>query len=69
MFSTILILLVLAAIIYNLGASLYYMMSDKGGSDRMLNALIRRVALSALLIALVIVGILTGWIQPHGVGG
>lgn len=67
--SKILILLFLAAIIYNLGASLYFMMTDKGGSDRMLKALIKRVALSVLLIVLIILGILTGIIQPHGVGG
>lgn len=67
--STILILLFLAAIIYNLGAGLYFMMTDKGGSDRMLKALTRRIALSVLLILLIIVGIWTGIIRPHGVGG
>ena len=29
----------LAVIVYNLGAGLYYMMVDKGGSDRMVKAL------------------------------
>lgn len=69
MASTILILLFLAAIIYNLGAGLYFMMTDKGGSDRMLKALTRRIALSVLLILLIILGIWAGIIKPHGMGG
>ncbi len=68
MLSKVLILLFLAAIIYNLGAGLYFMMTDKGGSDRTLKALTRRIGLSVLLIALVIIGIWTGLIKPHGIG-
>jgi succinate dehydrogenase/fumarate reductase cytochrome b subunit len=69
MLSTVLILFFLAAIAYNLGAGLYFMMTDKGDSDRTLKALTRRIALSVVLIALVILGIWTGIIRPHGVGG
>jgi succinate dehydrogenase/fumarate reductase cytochrome b subunit len=68
MLSTVLILVFFIAIVYNLGAGLYFMMTDKGESDRTLRALTRRIALSVLLIALVIVGILTGFIRPHGIG-
>ncbi|MEP7044743.1 MAG: twin transmembrane helix small protein [Dokdonella sp.] len=68
MLSTVMILLFLAAIIYNLGAGLYFMMADKGGSDRTLKALTRRIGLSVLLIALVIIGIWSGLIKPHGIG-
>lgn len=67
--SKILILLFLAAIVYNLGAGLYFMMTDKSGSDRVLKSLTRRIALSVLLIVLVILAIATGLIQPHGIGG
>ncbi len=66
--STVLILLFLAAILYNLGAGMYFMMTDKGESDRTLKALTRRIGLSVLLIALVILGIWTGVIRPHGLG-
>ena len=66
--TTLLILAFLIVIVYNLGAGLFYMMSDKGQTDRTLNALKRRIGLSVLLIVLVIVGILTGVIQPHGIG-
>ncbi len=69
MLGKILILLFLAAIVYNLGAGLYYMMTDKSGSDRVVKALTRRVGLSVLLIALVVLAIATGIIKPHGVGG
>ena len=68
MLTTIVILILLAAIIYNLGAGLYFMMTDKGQTDRTVKALTRRIGLSVLLILLVIVGILTGFIKPHGIG-
>jgi succinate dehydrogenase/fumarate reductase cytochrome b subunit len=69
MLSTVRILIFFAAIVYNLGAGLYFMMTDKGESDRTLKALTRRIALSVALILLVILGIWTGLIRPHGMGG
>jgi len=68
MLSKILIIVFLAAIVYNLGAGLYFMMTDKGQTDRTLRALTRRIGLSVLLILLVILGIWMGIIKPHGVG-
>ncbi len=68
MLSKILIVVFLIAIVWNLGAGLYYMMTDKGGSDRTVQALTRRIGLSVMLIVLIIVGIATGIIQPHGIG-
>jgi succinate dehydrogenase/fumarate reductase cytochrome b subunit len=69
MLGTVLIVVFFIAIVYNLGAGLYFMMADKGGTDRTLKALTRRIALSVLLIALVMLGIWTGIIRPHGMGG
>lgn len=69
MLGKIIIIVFLVAIVWNLGAGLYYMMTDKGGSDRTVKALTRRIGLSVLLIVLVIIGIATGVIQPHGIGG
>jgi len=66
---TLLILGFLALILYNLGAGLYYMLTDKGTTNRTVNALTKRIALSVVLILLVAAGIKTGYIQPHGVGG
>ncbi|MGB0133731.1 twin transmembrane helix small protein [Dokdonella sp.] len=66
MTSKILIVVFLIAIVWNLGAGLYYMMTDKGESDRTVKALTRRIALSVVLIILIIIGMATGFIQPHG---
>lgn len=58
----------LGVILYNLGAGLYYMLVDKGTSKRTVNALTRRIVFSIVLIGLVVVGIATGMVEPHGVG-
>ena len=65
---TVFILAFLGLILYNLGAGLYYMLVDHGQSKRTVNALTRRIALSVALILLVIVGMATGIVEPHGVG-
>lgn len=67
MLSKILIVGFLVAIVYNLGAGMFYMFTDKGGSDRMVKALTRRIGLSIVLIVLLAIGIFSGVIQPHGV--
>ena len=56
MTSKILIVVFLIAIVWNLGAGLYYLMTDKGGSYRTVKALNRRSALSVLLIVLFFIG-------------
>jgi succinate dehydrogenase/fumarate reductase cytochrome b subunit len=58
----------LVIILFNLGAGLYYMMSDKGKSDRMVKALTWRIGISVALILLVMLGIFTGVIRPHDLG-
>ncbi len=55
-------------ILYNLGAGLYYMMVDKGETDRTVRSLTWRIGLSVALILLVILGIWSGVIKPHGLG-
>lgn len=54
-------------ILYNLGAGLYFMLTDKGASNRTVQALTKRIVLSIVLILLVVAGIATGFIEPHGV--
>ena len=66
---TLVIVAFLAVIVWNLGAGLYYMLTDKGETKRTVNALTRRIALSVALILLVCLAIWMGWIKPHGVGG
>lgn len=65
----LLIIGVLIVILYNLGAGLYYMMVDKGKSNRTVKSLSWRIGLSVGLILLVILGIYTGVIKPHGIQG
>ena len=65
---TLLIVGFLILILWNLGAGLYYMLVDKGGSKRTVNALTRRIALSIALIVLVVLAQKLGWIEFHGVG-
>jgi succinate dehydrogenase/fumarate reductase cytochrome b subunit len=64
---TLVIVAFLLVILYNLGAGLYYMLVDRGTTDRTVNALTRRIALSVALIVLVMLGIATGIIEPHGI--
>ncbi len=64
----LLVLAFLAAILWNLGAGLYYLLVDKGQSKRTVNALTRRIGLSVGLILIVMLCIWMGWITPHGVG-
>lgn len=66
---TLIVVAFLLVIVWNLGSALYYLMVDRGESKRTVNALTRRIALSIGLILLVVIGIWTGFIQPHGVGG
>lgn len=64
---TLIIVAFLVLILYNLGAGLYYMLVDKGQTKRTVNALTRRIGLSVALILLVVIGIATGIIEPHGI--
>ena len=69
MWPKVIIILFIVLILYNLGAGLYYMIIDKGQTKRTVNALTWRVGLSIALIALVVLGVLTGVIAPHGING
>jgi DMSO/TMAO reductase YedYZ heme-binding membrane subunit len=65
----VIVILVLAAVLWFLGSGLYYMIVDKGTTNRTVRSLTWRVGLSVGLILLVIVFIKTGVIRPHGLGG
>jgi succinate dehydrogenase/fumarate reductase cytochrome b subunit len=66
MLQKLIIVAFLIVILYNLGAGLYYMLTDKGQTDRTVNALTRRIGVSVVLILLIVLGIWTGVIKPHG---
>ena len=61
------LVIVFLVVIFELGQALYFMMTDRTGSNRTVWALTRRVAFSILLIVLIVVGIVTGVLHPHGV--
>ena len=62
------VVIMFLVVVFNLGQALYYMMTDKDGSKRTAWALTRRIGLSIVLIAMIMLGIWMGWLQPHGVG-
>ena len=59
----IVILVLVAAVIVSLFAGLYFVYKDKGNSTRAVKALTIRVALQAIIIALLFGGIVFGFIQ------
>ncbi len=63
----VVLVIVFLVVIFELGQALYFMMTDRAGSNRTVWALTRRVAFSILLIVLIIIGIVTGVLHPHGV--
>ena len=65
---TLLIVGFLILILWNLGAGLYYLLVDKGTTNRTVNSLSKRIGLSIGLILFVVLAIYMGWIMPHGVG-
>lgn len=68
MFKTIVILLLLF-ILFALGSGMYYLISDRGNSDRAVKALTWRIGISLALFALLMIGAATGLITPHGLYG
>ena len=66
MFSEIVILIILSAIIVSLFSGMYFLLRDRGQSTRMVKALTVRIALSLILFALLMLGYWAGWLHPHG---
>ena len=54
-------------IIASLGSALFFMMKDKGQSDRTVYALALRVGFSITLFIFILIAYRLGWIQPTGV--
>ncbi len=63
---TILILAVVAFVVFSLGQALFAMSSGPDESGKVVRALTRRIALSVLLFALLMLSWKLGWISPHG---
>ena len=65
----LLIVILFFAVVGVLFSGLYFLMKDRSSEKRVVKALAWRVGLAAALIALVAIGIATGLLEPHGVGG
>lgn len=63
----LLIVAVLVAVVASLGVALFQLVRDRGRSTRMVKALTVRIGLSIVLFALLVAGMLSGIVVPHGV--
>lgn len=54
-------------IIASLGSALFFLMKDKGRSNRTVQALAMRVGLSITLFLIVLASYKLGWIHPTGI--
>jgi len=54
------------AILFTLFRALYFLATGKQGSKGTVNNLSWRIGLSIGLFVMIIVGLLFGWIEPHG---
>lgn len=66
MLAKTIIVLFLVVILGSLFSGLFYLVKDKGTSERTVRALTFRISLSVLLFVLLMVGYATGVLQPHG---
>ncbi|EIL93985.1 MULTISPECIES: twin transmembrane helix small protein [Rhodanobacter] len=66
--SKIALVIMFLVVVFNLGQALYFMMTDKDDDRRTVWALTRRIGLSLVLIAMIVIGHKLGWIHLHGVG-
>ena len=62
----ILVAIAFILIIGSLGSALFFLMRDKGKSNRTVNALAMRVGLSITLFLLLLAAYEMGWIAPTG---
>ena len=63
----IVIILLLIVIVASLSSGMFFLVRDKGGSNRTVKSLTIRIVLSIFLFILLFIGFRAGWIQPHGV--
>ncbi len=61
----IIILFALTGILLSLGSALFYLVRDKGTTNRTVNALTVRVGISVALFLFILFSYWMGWIQPR----
>lgn len=60
------VLIFIVLILASLASALYYLLKDKGGSDRTVKALTYRVGLSITLFIMLMLGYYFGWLPANG---
>ncbi len=63
----ILVAIAFLLIIGSLGSALFFLMKDKGKSNRIVHALALRVGLSITLFVMLLIAYRLGWITPTGI--
>ena len=63
----VLIVAALIAILVSLASGMVFLIKDKGQTERTAKALTVRIGLSVALFGLLMLGIFTGHIKPHGI--
>ena len=61
----IIIVIALIGILFSLGSALFYLMRDKGTTNRTVNALTIRVGISVALFLFILFSYWMGWIAPR----
>jgi cytochrome bd-type quinol oxidase subunit 2 len=64
----VLVVAALAAILASLGSGLFFLVKDKGSTQRMARALTVRISLSVALFVLLLLAYYAGLIAPHELG-
>ena len=64
----IIVVIALIGIIASLGSALVFLIRDRGGSSRTVNALTVRVGLSVALFLFILFSYWMGWIEPRSFG-
>ena len=62
----IVVLALLGLILLSLSSGMFFLVKDKGKSNRTLTSLKFRIILSVLLFILLLIGMKMGWLIPHG---
>ena len=67
MLAKLAIVAIFIGVLASLGSGLFYLVKDRGRSDRTVRALTIRVAISIGLLCLLVLLWMLGLIQPHGI--
>ena len=65
----IIVIVLFLLILASLGSALVNLVKDKGNTKRTANALTWRIVNSVIAFLILILGFVTGLIQPHGISG